>query len=76
VALGIRAGAETGKKVVRMDLPRQQIVSWLRRAGLTEIADDAAATLPEQVPADVVERFCVSHDLSLSNLMDRMGASP
>jgi len=59
-----------------VDLSRQQIVQQLRRAGLNEIADDAAAALPEDVPADVAERFCTSHDLSVSILMDRMGASP
>jgi hypothetical protein len=59
-----------------MDLSRQQIVQRLRRAGLNEAADDAEATLPEQVTPEVVDRFCTSHALTVSTLMDRMGGSP
>jgi hypothetical protein len=59
-----------------MDLSRQYIVKRLRMAGLNEIADEAEATLPDQVPAEVADQFCTSHELSPSILMDRMGASP
>lgn len=76
MALGVGARAETCKKVVPMDLTRQQIVKRLRTAGLNEVADDAEATLPDQVPAELAERFCTSHALSVSILMDRMGSSP
>jgi hypothetical protein len=62
--------------VVQVDLSRQQIVQRLRRAGLNEAADDAEATLPEQVPGEVIDRFCTSHSLSVASLMDRMGGSP
>ena len=64
------------KKVVRVDLSRQQIVKALRRAGMHEIADTAEATLPETVDATTVKRFCAAHGVSRSMLMDRMGGSP
>jgi hypothetical protein len=76
MALDDQARAGIWEKVVRMDLTRQQIVQRLRRAGLHEVADEAEATLPDQVPADVADRFCTSHELSISVLMDRMGGSP
>jgi len=72
----VRPGAETGKKVVHVAISRQQIVQRLRRAGLNAAADDAEATLPEQVSAEVVDQFCTSHSLSVASLMDRMGGSP
>lgn len=64
------------KKVVRVDLSRQQIVKALRRAGMHEIADSAEATLPETVDSTTVERFCAAHSVSKSMLIDRMGGSP
>jgi hypothetical protein len=70
------SGTETWEKVVPVDLSRQQIVKQLRRVGLNEVADDAEATLPEQVPEQVLDQFCTSHSLSVSSLMDLMGASP
>jgi hypothetical protein len=76
MALDVRAGAETWEKVVRVDRSRQEIVRQLRRAGLNEAAEDAEATLPDQVPAEVADQFCTSHELSPSILMDRMGGSP
>ncbi len=37
-----------GKRVVLMDLSRQQFVAMLRHAGLNDIADAAEAELPSQ----------------------------
>jgi hypothetical protein len=73
---GGQARAWTGKKVVRVDRPRQEIVKLLRATGMREVADAAEAELPDPVPAKVADRFCAAHGLSISTLMDRMGASP
>jgi hypothetical protein len=62
--------------VVRVDLPRQQIVKALRRAGLHEMADAAEASLPDPVDDETLSLFCNGHLVSTSTLMDRMGASP
>jgi hypothetical protein len=76
MALDVRPEPGTWKKVVRMDLPRQQVVKRLRLAGLSEAADAAEATLPDPVSAEVARQFCEANGLSPSILMDRMGASP
>jgi hypothetical protein len=59
-----------------MSLSRQQIVRILRRARLEDDAADALATLPDQVPTEQGEEFCIAHGLSTGSLMDRMGSSP
>jgi hypothetical protein len=59
-----------------MDLSREQIVKRLRRAGMNDVADAAEATLPDPVDANTARRFCAAHGISISTLMDRMGASP
>jgi hypothetical protein len=73
---GCQPRAETCKKVVRVDLSRQEIVKWLRANGMREVADAAEAELPDPVPPKVADRFCTAHGFSISTLMDRMGASP
>lgn len=73
---GRQPRAETCKKVVRVDLPRQEIVKWLRANGMREVADAAETELPDPVPPKVADRFCTAHGFSISTLMDRMGASP
>ena len=64
------------KKVVLVDLSRDQFIKMLRRAGLNDAADAAEAELASQVDAKTLNRFCTAHALSLSTLTDRMGASP
>jgi hypothetical protein len=71
-----RPGAAICKKVVLVDLSRQQIIKALRRAGLDELADQAEATLPDPVDNKTVNEFCSAHGITTSLLMDRMGASP
>jgi hypothetical protein len=73
---GRQPRAETCKKVVRVDLSRQEIVKWLRATGMHEVADAAETELPDPVPVKVADRFCAAHGFSISTLMDRMGASP
>ena len=69
-------GARICKKVVLVGYSRQQIVNALRRAGLGEVADAAEAELPDPVDAKLVNQFCAAQGVSISALMDRMGASP
>jgi hypothetical protein len=71
-----RPGAAICKKVVLVDLSRQQIIKALRRAGLDELADQAEATLPDPIDAKTANQFCAAHGVTTSVLMDRMGASP
>jgi hypothetical protein len=59
-----------------MDYPLQQLVSMLRRTGLTQVADEAERTLPDPVDSATVEQFCTAHGLTKDTLMDRMGGSP
>jgi hypothetical protein len=65
-----------GKKVVLVDLSREQIVRALRHAGMNEIADAAEATLPDHVDTVTADKFCAAQGISMSMLTDRMGASP
>lgn len=69
------AGARICKWVVSMALSRQQIAGVLRRAGLQDAAADALATLPDQVQAKDLERFCAAYGLSVESLVDRLGGS-
>jgi hypothetical protein len=62
--------------VVLVDLSREQFIKMLRHAGLTDVADAAAAKLPEETDAKTLAEFCTSHGVSVSMLTDRMGASP
>jgi hypothetical protein len=59
-----------------MDLSRQNIVTVLRRTGMSDVADELLRTLPETADRQALERFCVTHGLSRQALMDRMGGSP
>jgi hypothetical protein len=59
-----------------MAISRQRIVTTLRRAGLQDAANDALATLPEQVDITDAVEFCTAHGLTKESLMDRMGGSP
>jgi hypothetical protein len=54
----------------------QHVVSVLRRAGLSEVADEAMRTLPDPVEPEDLARFGAEHGLSPESLRDRMGGSP
>jgi hypothetical protein len=69
-------GSRRCEKVVRVDLPRQQIVKAFRHAGMRELADLAETTLPDPVDDKSLSQFCTAYGVSRSSLMDRMGASP
>ena len=59
-----------------MDLSRQQIVTVLRRTGMSDVADELLRTLPEDADTRTIEQFCAAHGLSRQSLVERMGGSP
>jgi hypothetical protein len=59
-----------------VDLPRQQIIQMLRRAGLADVAAAAQRSLPDPVDSKVLEHFCAGYGLTKQSLVDRMGGSP
>jgi hypothetical protein len=59
-----------------MAYDRQWVVDKLRRLGYTQEADDAAKTLPPEIPEEELMAFSDRHGLSRDELMSRMGGSP
>ena len=59
-----------------MELPRQEIIQMLRRAGLADVAAAAQTSLPDPVDSKALDQFCVRYGLSRQSLIDRMGGSP
>lgn len=59
-----------------MQRRRQEIVDQLRRAGLTEIADEAMAELPDRVSQAEVEKWGEQHGVTRDVLISQMGGSP
>jgi hypothetical protein len=58
-----------------MEIPRQTVVDALRRAGRTDLADLAVASLPDPVDQHVVESFFAPYGLNRERLVDLMGGS-
>jgi hypothetical protein len=54
----------------------QHVVGVLRRAGLTQLADEAQRTLPDPVDTRELEHFAAEHGVSREMLNERMGGSP
>jgi hypothetical protein len=54
----------------------QHVVGVLRRAGLSQLADEAQRTLPDPVDAKELEHFAAEHGVSRDMLNERMGGSP
>ena len=54
----------------------QHVVGILRRAGLTQLAEEAQRTLPDPVSTKALEHFGAAHGVSLEMLTERMGGSP
>jgi hypothetical protein len=59
-----------------VDVPRQEIIQMLRRAGLADVAAAANQSLPDPVDSKVLDQFCASYGLTTQSLIDRMGGSP
>lgn len=59
-----------------MQYSRQEIVDLLRKAGLREVADKAAAELPDPVDLADVERWAEVHGVTKDMLISQFGGSP
>jgi hypothetical protein len=62
--------------VTQSQYSRPEIVATLRRAGLAEVADEALRVLPDPVDADQLEAFCKQHNVTMDDLISKMGGSP
>jgi hypothetical protein len=54
----------------------QHVVEVLRRAGLTQVAEEAQRALSDPVDQRELDRFASSHGLSAESLMEQLGSSP
>ena len=59
-----------------MQLARQQVADLLRRAGLTEMAEDAVRDLPDPVDSEQAAAWAVPYGVNMDELTSRMGGSP
>jgi hypothetical protein len=59
-----------------MEVTRQHVVDVLRTAGLTEAADEADQSLPEQMDLERAEEFLLRYGITRDALISRMGGSP
>ncbi len=53
-----------------------EVVRVLRNAGLLELADEAARSLPDELDVEQVVEFGARHGITTDDLADRMGGSP
>jgi hypothetical protein len=53
---------------------RQDIVDVLRRAGWSDLADEASRTLPDPVDATQAEAWGIQHGVSVEDLESRFGS--
>lgn len=59
-----------------MDVPRDEAVATLRRAGLEDLAGRAESELPDPVGLDELAQWAETYGVSRGFLVDRMGGSP
>jgi hypothetical protein len=62
--------------VTQMQYSRQEVVATLRRAGFTELADEALRVLPDPVDIDQIQAFSHEHSVTIDDLISEMGGSP
>jgi hypothetical protein len=53
---------------------RQQVVDLLRRAGWSDLADEASRTLPDPVDVTELEAWGIQHGVSYEDLTSRLGS--
>jgi hypothetical protein len=58
------------------EVPRQNVVDLLRKAGMFDEADRAAATLPDPVGVDEAVALLGPHGITKDFLISRLGGSP
>ena len=61
--------------VIVMHYHRKTIVEALRRAGLPELADEAAKVLPDPVDLNQLETWGSQHGITRDELISRLGGS-
>jgi hypothetical protein len=59
-----------------MDYSRHHVVEVLRRAGLSDLADEASRTLPETIDGGKLATWAFEHGISHDDLVSRLGGSP
>jgi hypothetical protein len=59
-----------------VQLPRAEVLRVMRRAGLSHLADQLAAELPEVVDLDRERPVFDRHGVNLDMLVNTMGGSP
>jgi hypothetical protein len=59
-----------------MDVSREELLRVLRRAGLTESADELAPVLPAVVDLDRDGELLARHGVVHDDLISRLGGSP
>jgi hypothetical protein len=57
-------------------MDKHEIVRVLRNAGLPEVADEAARSLPEEVDLERVAEFAARYGITKDRLISWMGGSP
>lgn len=55
---------------------KQEVVDVLQRCGLLDMADEATRVLPDPVDFATLDKFVAPYDLTIDELVSRMGGSP
>lgn len=55
---------------------RQSVVEVLRKTGYAKLVDEAERVLPDPVDVDELERWAMTHGITVDQLISRMGGSP
>ena len=62
--------------LIPMLIPKREVVEVLRRAGMTEAADEANRSLPDPVELERAQEFGARYGITRDDLISRMGGSP
>jgi len=62
--------------MIAMEYSRQHVVDLLRRAGWSDLADEASRTLPDPVDIDRLVALGMQHGVSKDDLISQFGGSP
>jgi hypothetical protein len=55
--------------------PKQQVVDTLRRAGFRDVADKAAAELPDEIDLDDLQAWTAKHGITRDIIVSQLGGS-
>jgi hypothetical protein len=62
--------------LIATQVSRQHVVEVLRTAGLSEVADEANRSLPEELDLERAAEFLARYGITKDALISRMGGSP